>query len=70
MNFRESIEARGLISGRKQVMVHLIRDDPMYLEIPKGFFEFILVVRGDVVITSPALPHPSSRCLKKLAVSK
>ena len=48
MYFWEPIEAGvggggGLISGRKQVTVHLVRDDPMYLKIPKGFFEFILV---------------------------
>ena len=44
MYFREPIEARGLISSRKQVTVHLVRYDPMYLEISKGFFEFVLVV--------------------------
>ena len=37
---------RNLISGRKQVMVHLVRDDPTYLKIPKGFFDSILIVRG------------------------
>ena len=33
-----------LISGQKQVTVHLVGDDPIYLKIPKGFLEFVLVV--------------------------
>ena len=44
MHFGEHIEAGGLISSQKQVTVHLVMYDPTYLEIPKGFFEFVLVV--------------------------
>ena len=39
-------QGRGVISGQKQVTVHLVRDDPTHLKIPKGFFEFVLVGRG------------------------
>ena len=48
MYIRKAIEVGRLISGWKQVSVHLVSDDPTYLEIPKGFFNLILVVRSCV----------------------
>ena len=50
MYFREPIEVWRLTSGWKQVNVHLIGDDLMYLEIPKGFFEPFLVDKGWVAL--------------------
>ena len=63
MYFQESIEAGGLISGRKQVMVQSVRDDSTYLKNPKGFFDLILVVSSWVTLNFnvPSLVTTSDR---------